>query len=83
MKCPFLLQEYLMYHIQETLKCDSNPESTRPTEGKTMYLCCWSKRMMSPAENCMSDKRLQSTLRHAWQSEEKVEGREDPSVKCE
>lgn len=39
--------------------------------------------MMSPAENCMSDKRLQSTLRHAWQSEEKVEGREDPSVKCE
>lgn len=36
MKCPFLLQEYLIYHIQETLTCGSNPESTGwPTEGKT------------------------------------------------
>lgn len=42
-------------------------------EDKCIY-CCWSKRM-SPAENCMSDKRLWSILRHVWQSEERVKGR--------
>lgn len=73
MKCPFLLQEYLIQHIQETLKCDSNPESTGPTEGKTnAFTVAGAKGWAQLKTACQTNAYGASCV---WPSEERVKGR--------